>query len=205
MAAGERLDDAVARLARLTAGRPRTGRRHDDADDVEGTVATDDAIGFDPRPFLRACAEAGGRVVVMGQVAGILHGSTELTGDLDLLWDGAPDQAPALVSALRSLDARLVDDDDRPVATDERALALPKVVFTTARASGDLCTPRLPWGSLDIAAFIDRATTVALTDGTMVRHVARADLIAMRRAVGRPKDLRRAAELEALASHGAPG
>ena len=24
----------------------------------------------------------------MGQVAGIMHGSRELTGDLDLLWDG---------------------------------------------------------------------------------------------------------------------
>ncbi|MGV9572467.1 class I SAM-dependent methyltransferase, partial [Streptomyces nigra] len=29
-------------------------------------------------------------------VAGILHGSTELTGDLDLLWDGTPEQARAL-------------------------------------------------------------------------------------------------------------
>lgn len=35
-------------------------------------------------------------------------------------------------------------------------------------------------------------------DGTTIRYLAIEDLITMRRAVGRPKDLRRAAELEAL-------
>lgn len=202
---GALLDLAVERLAVLTGGRASTGRRHDDADDVEGTVATDDAVGFDPRPLLRACAAAGAPVVVIGQVAGILHGSTELTGDLDLLWDGAPAHAPALVAALRSVGATLVDDDDRPVATDEAAFTLPKVVFTTDRASGDLCTPRLPWGALDVGAVVERAEAVRLTDGTVVRVVTRADLVAMRRAVGRPKDLRRAAELEDLGSPGPLG
>jgi hypothetical protein len=33
-------------------------------------------------------------------------------------------------------------------------------------------------------------------DGTVVRYLALPDLISMRRAVGRPKDVRRAAELE---------
>lgn len=32
----------------------------------------------------------------MGQVTGIMHGSRELTGDLDLLWDGEARQADAL-------------------------------------------------------------------------------------------------------------
>jgi hypothetical protein len=36
----------------------------------------------------------------MGQVAGIVHGSRELTGDLDLLWDGDRGQAPALAVAV---------------------------------------------------------------------------------------------------------
>ncbi len=198
--AGARLDTAVDRLVTLTAGRARTGRGHDDADDVEGSLATDDAIGFDPRPLLRAWADAGARVVVMGQVAGILHGSTELTGDLDLLWDGDPAQAPALVSGLRAVGATLVDDDDRPVATDEAALARPKVVFSSARASGDLCTPRLPWGRVDVVGALARAVTATSADGTPVHHVALDDLIAMRRAVGRPKDLRRADELARLAA-----
>jgi hypothetical protein len=193
-----RLDAAVARLAELTRGRARTGTTHDDADDVTGTVATDDAIGFDPRPLLGALADAGAEVVVMGQVAGILHGSTELTGDLDLLWDGRPAQRAALATAFGSLGAALLDDDDRPVPCDEAAFGLPKVVFATDRASGDCCTPALPWGALDVTAFIGRARTVTGSDGLVIRYLDRTDLIAMRRAVGRPKDLRRAAELEDL-------
>ena len=48
-----------------------------------------------------------------------------------------------------------------------------------------------------MAAFLDRCETAAGPDWTL-RHLRRADLIAMRRAAGRPKDLRRAAELETL-------
>jgi len=45
-------------------------------------------------------------VAVMGQVAGIMHGSRELTGDLDLLWDGDHGQAPALAAAFAAAGAR---------------------------------------------------------------------------------------------------
>jgi hypothetical protein len=193
-----RLDDAVARLAALTAGRARTGTSHDDGDDQVGTVATDDAIGFDPRPLLRALDHAGAEVVVMGQVAGILHGSTELTGDLDLLWDGRPEQRAALAEAFAATGAELVDDDEHPVPCDAAAFALPKVRFRTSRACGDCCTPELPWGALDIAGFIAAALVATGPDGLRVRYVTRPDLVTMRRAVGRPKDRRRADELERL-------
>lgn len=192
-----RLDDAVARLAALTAGRARTGTSHEDGDDVTGTVGTDDAIGFDPRPLLRALDAAGAEVVVMGQVAGILHGSRELTGDLDLLWDGDPRQQEALATAFTAVGAALVDDDDRPVATAPAAFALAKVRFATPTASGDCCTPALPWGALDVRAFVARALVATGPDGFRVRYVTRSDLVTMRRAVGRAKDRRRAEELEA--------
>jgi hypothetical protein len=91
-----RLREALGRLADETRGRRLTGRTHQDADDVFGTVGTDDAMGFDPLPLLRALDLAGARVVVIGQVAGIMHGSRELTGDLDLLWDGDTSQASLL-------------------------------------------------------------------------------------------------------------
>jgi hypothetical protein len=94
-----RLEEAVRRLGTATAGRARRGLSHDDADDVTGTAATDDAIGFNPLPLLRALNEHGAVVAVMGQVAGIMHGSRELTGDLDLLWDGDREHAPALAAA----------------------------------------------------------------------------------------------------------
>ena len=71
----------MRRLAEQTRGRPLTGRSHQDADDVTGTAATDDAHGFDPLPLLRALHDCGARVAVIGQVAAIMHGSREETGE----------------------------------------------------------------------------------------------------------------------------
>lgn len=192
----QRLDDAVRRLAELTRDRPRTGRTHDDGDDETGTVATDDAVGFDPVPLLRELDRAGARVCAIGQVAGILHGSAELTGDLDLLWDGDPAQAPALAAGFAAVGATLTDDAGRPAG--DTAFALPKVQFASPAASGDCCTPALPWGELPVADYLGRCETATAPDGWTLRWLARADLLAMRRAVARPKDLRRAAELETL-------
>ena len=195
------LEKAVRRLGEATAGRERRGLSHDDADDVTGTAATDDAIGFNPLPLLRILHEHGAVVAVMGQVAGIMHGSRELTGDLDLLWDGDRGQAPALAAAFAAAGASLADDEGRPVPCEPAAFSLPKVMFRSARASGDCCTPALPWGDLPIAAFLARCQ-VAAADGLVIRYLDRADLIRMRRAVGRPKDLRRASELELLPAVG---
>jgi hypothetical protein len=189
-----RLDAATRRLAELTRDRPRTSRTHDDADDVTGTVDTDSALGFDPVPLLRALDRHGARVCVIGQVAGILHGSAELTGDLDLLWDGDPAQVPALAATFAAERVTLTDDDGRPVGAE--ALAGPKVQFAGPTASGDCCTPALPWGT-PVTDYLDRCETAVAADGWTLRWLRRDDLIAMRRALGRPKDLRRAAELEA--------
>src|SRR5689334_19481485 len=113
-APARRLRQALRRLAGQTRGRPRTGLTHQDADDVTGTVGTDDAAGFDPLPLLRALDLAGARVVVIGQVAGIMHGSEELTGDLDLLWDGSAAQAGLLAAAFSEASAQLTNDDGAP-------------------------------------------------------------------------------------------
>jgi hypothetical protein len=79
------------------------------------------------------------------------------------------------------------------------------VQFHTASASGDCCTLALPWGGLDVGDFLARPRAAAGPDGMVVRYLDRADLIRMRRAVGRPKDLRRAAELESLDPPPVPG
>jgi hypothetical protein len=195
-----RLEEAVGRLRAATSGRERRGLGHDEADDVAGTVATDDAIGFDPLPLLWALHRYGAEVVVIGQVAGIMHGSAELTGDLDLLWDGAPGHAPALAAAFASVGASLADDDGRPLPCAATAFDGPKVLYRSALVSGDCCTTALPWGGLPVAAFAARCLVAAGRDGLTIRYLDRSDLIRMRRAVGRPKDLRRARELELLAA-----
>ena len=194
----ERLVHAVAETRRLTTGRTRNGVPHDRADECSGSVDTDDAHGFDPFPLLRALSASGVRVVVMGQVAGILHGSRELTGDLDLLWNGAPDDASALAEAFASAAAAVADGDGRAVACEAAAFRLEKVLFRTPAASGDCCTPRLPWGSLDIVRIIERAEVTQEDGGARIHYASIDDLITMRLAAGRPKDLRRAAELAGL-------
>jgi len=192
------LKRAVEEIARQTAGRARTGLSHEAADVSAGSFHTDDAIAFDPFPVLRALDARGAQVVVMGQVAGIMHGSNELTGDLDLLWDGDPARAGVLADAFASLDAQVADAGGQPTPCTAAGFVLPKVLFRTPSACGDCCTPRLPWGDLDIMGIIKRAELAQDEDGLAIRYVAAADLATMRRAVGRPKDLRRVQELEVL-------
>lgn len=185
--AAVRLRQAVGHIQDATRERAVTGRGVEEADDVAGTFAADGALGFDPFPLLRALYEAGSRAVVIGQVAGILQGSRELTGDLDLLWDGTPAQAQALRDALTATGC-----------TDVPDLGQPQAAYTTAGVSGDLCTPALPWGGMDVAGCLARAVSTRDPAGFSVRYVCLTDLIDMRRALGRPKDYRRADELVRL-------
>lgn len=194
----DRLRVAVERTRALTSGRPATGLSHDDADQDVGSIATDSACGFDPFPLLRALHEAGAWAVVMGQVAGVMHGSLELTGDLDLLWDGDPAKTEALTQAFDAVGCRLLGDDREPVVLGPHAFTLPKVQFESPSVSGDCCTPSLPWGSLPVRDFLTRALTTTGMDGLTVHYLRREDLAAMRRAAGRVKDLRRNEELKRL-------
>jgi hypothetical protein len=194
----------VRRLAQLTRGRALTGLSHQEADDVVGTVATDDAHHFDPLPLLRKFHEYGTSVVVIGQVAGIMHGSQELTGDLDLLWDGDEQQAQGLADTFASVSADLFDENGVPVRCEPAAFRLPKVLFRSEFASGDCCTPALPWGGLPITDILTRCEVVAATDGFEIRYLSRTDLIRMRQAAGRGKDLRRTEELERLVATAVP-
>ncbi|MFI6456857.1 hypothetical protein ACIBF6_35520 [Streptosporangium amethystogenes] len=196
----ERLRAAARRTRELALNRAATGLGHEDADDSIGTIGTDGALGFDPFPLLEALHHNGVRAVVIGQVAGIMHGSTELTGDLDLLWAGTPAHAPALATAFTSVNAQLTDETGKPLATHPDSFLRPKVQFASPGAGGDCCTPALPWGILQVREFLDRAITAVDPGGLEVHYVSRKDLIQMRRAIGRPKDLRRAAELDSFAS-----
>jgi len=193
----QRLVDAVRRIAAATTGREPTGVDHDHADEVLGTISSDDAVGFDPMSLLEALDRHRATTVIMGQVAGIMHGSTELTGDLDLLWSGSSGERAAMAAGFAEMGAQLCDNDDQPVATVPDSFTLSKLTFRSASASGDLCTPNLPWGDLDVAGMIDRAD-VATLDGVTLRYLTVADLVAMRSTLSRPKDIRRVEELRRL-------
>ncbi len=116
-----------------------------------------------------------------------MHGSAEPTGDLDLLWDGTPEQAHALREALTATGCANLPD-----------LARSQVAYQVIGADGDLCTPALPWGDLDVSPCLARAVNAHDPAGFDILYAGLDDLILMRRSLGRPKDLRRADELEAL-------
>jgi hypothetical protein len=114
---------------------------------------------------------------------------------------GRGDQAARLARAFVSVDAILTDAENQPVACSPGAFYLPKVYFRAPTATGDCCAASLPWGEFDIEGIIRRADTSHGRAGLTVRYVSAADLTTMRRAVGRPKDIRRADELERLVAH----
>jgi hypothetical protein len=195
----DRLDTAVRRIHEHVGTRAPRGVSHDDADGTVGTIECDDAVGFAPLRVLAALDRRGARAVVIGQVAGIMHGSQELTGDLDLLWSGAASGAPKFAAGFADVHAVLFDDEHAQLPLAPEAFALSKVLFRASGASGDRCTPGLPWGRVDILGVMERAESVS-GGGVTVHYVSLTDLVAMRRASGRPKDRRRAEELARLAA-----
>ena len=181
--------------------RPRRGVRHDDADPDVGTFGSDDAIDFDPFPMLELLQDTGADYAVFGQVAGILHGSSEPTGDLDVLWDGHADAIEGLARAFAGAGVVLRDEAFRPVdpASYRAALAGAKVYFEGLGAAGDLCTPRLRWGALDVEGILRRKVW-ARSGGLTIPYVSLEDLLTMRTAVAGAKHARRARELARFAT-----
>ncbi len=149
---------------------------------------------FDPLRLFRELNGSGVRFVVIGAFAGRVLGSPTLTGDLDVCYARDPANLEALATALRRLDARLRGVGPHvPFRLDARTLAAGDA-FTFVTDAGDLDVLGTPAGT---AGYEDLARTAKPTDlGELTVLVASIDdLIRMKRAAGRPKDL---VELEIL-------
>ena len=80
-------------------------------------------VALDPPGILRALVDQDVRFVVIGGIAGALHGSTTLTADVDVLYDRDSENLDRLAAALAVLHAVRRDvppDVNAPV--DARAL-----------------------------------------------------------------------------------
>ncbi|MGD0454030.1 MAG: nucleotidyl transferase AbiEii/AbiGii toxin family protein [Solirubrobacteraceae bacterium] len=132
--------------------------------------------------------------VVVGGVAVILQASPRFTKDLDICYASGQENLDRLGAVLIELGAKLRGvDEDLPFVPDGRALRHTQILtLTTADGGLDLLVE--PDGSPGYPALRRRADQIDL-DGIVVRVASVEDLIAMKRATGRPQDL---VDLESL-------
>lgn len=153
---------------------------------------------FDPLALLQSLGEHGVRFVVIGGFAGNVLGSPTVTNDLDVCHDrGSRESCQALAFALREIDAVPREwPDGVPFVLDERTLELGDT-FTFSTRYGNLDCLATPAGTGGYADLARHAALVDLGEGLLVRFSSIDDLMRMKRASGRPKDL---IELEVLAA-----
>lgn len=153
--------------------------------------------------MLAALEQAGVDYVVVGGVAVVLHGHLRTTGDLDIVVRLSGDHARRAVEALTRLGMR----PRLPVPAEDFADSTKRREWISTKG----LTVFSFWDPNDAAFFVDvfaeepfdfsavhaRAQRVQLS-GTTAVVVAIEDLVAMKRAAGRPIDLDDVVHLEQL-------
>jgi len=154
--------------------------------------------GFDAGAIVRALQHHKVEFVVIGGIAGQLWGSATITQDLDICYAREKTNLENLAGALRELKAKLRGvKEDVPFQLDARTLFNgDSFTFTTAFGALDcLATPSGTSGYDDLK---QAAETMPVGGGLKVRVCSIDDLIRMKRAAGRKKDLLAVEELGAL-------
>ena len=137
---------------------------------------------------LQALSDAGVRFVLIGGVAARIQGSSTVTRDIDVCHARDRQNLEALARVLQSMHARLRGAaEDVPFRLDARTLAAGDS-FTFATDLGDVDILATPSGTTGFADLAQGAMTVEI-GGWPVLVASVDDLIRMKRAAGRPKDL----------------
>jgi hypothetical protein len=126
--------------------------------------------------------------VVVGGVAVVFQGYGRATKDLDITYATSDDNLRRLGEVLLALHARQRGvPEDVPFVPDGRTLARTRLL-TLETDDGSLDLLADPPGAPPYATLRERADRVDL-DGLVVAVAALDDLLAMKRAAGRPQDL----------------
>lgn len=144
-------------------------------------------------------ALVGGQVefVVIGGMAATAHGSAHVTVDLDVVYRRTPDNIARLAAALSPLQPYLRGAPPGLPFQFDAATIQRGLNFTLVTTAGDLDALGEAAGGGTYEALLPRSEVRQLF-GLDVRFVDLETLIHLKRAAGRPKDLERIAELEAL-------
>ena len=152
---------------------------------------------FQPEAVIRLLGRHRVRFVLIGGLAAITHGAPLLTQDVDICYAREAEDLRRLAAALAEVHAALRGvETEVPFLLDARALrAGDAFTFTTDVGWLDILgTPAGTSGFDDLA----RAADVYTLFGLRVLVASIDDLIRMKRAAGRPKDLLAVEELGAL-------
>lgn len=148
-------------------------------------------------PLLERLHNAGAQFIVIGGVAGIIHGAARVTYDTDILYERSPANLRAIVAALAPLTPYPRGaPPGLPFLFDERTLRA-GLNFTFSTTAGDIDL----LGAVDGVGPYENAIVQAAwieVSGKRVAVLSLIDLIAAKRAAGRPKDFEAIAELEIL-------
>jgi hypothetical protein len=143
---------------------------------------------FDPLRALRTFQRHDVRFVVIGGLGARLYGSPSVTNDTDVCYQRSSENLERLAAALRRLHAELRGtDSDVPFQLDAKTLAAGDH-FTFTTDAGNLDILGTPAGVEGFDA-LEREAKVFRFDGLTVPVASIEDLISMKRAAGRPKDL----------------
>jgi hypothetical protein len=143
---------------------------------------------FDAPALLASLVDGGVRFIVVGGIAAQSHGSPMMTGDLDICFDRDRQNLERLAAVLVGLAAvrrGMPDGVEAPI--DARALRAGQT-FTLTTRLGDLDLLGAPDPGFDFATLARGAVRFEY-EGSHVLMAGLDDLIAMKRAAGRPKDL----------------
>lgn len=144
---------------------------------------------FRPSDILGALSRAQVRFVLIGGLAAQAHGSPSITYDLDICYARDADNLRSLASVLTDLSAvrrGLPADAPRMPPLDARTLRAGGL-FTLATRYGDFDLLANPDPGFDYESLTEHAIRATVAD-VPVLIASLDDLIAMKRAAGRPKD-----------------
>ncbi len=151
----------------------------------------------DFRALLETLVNAGVEFIVVGGAAATAHGSVRLTADLDIVYGRSPDNIKRLASALAPFAPYLRGAPaGLPFQWDERTIAR-GLNFTLTTSLGDIDVLGEITGGGGYQDLLPHS--IALDPfGILCRCLTLEQLISVKRAAGRPKDLEIIAELEAI-------
>jgi hypothetical protein len=154
-------------------------------------------VVFDPRPILGVLARHEVRFVVIGGIAAWLQGSTTITNDFDICYARDRENLKRLAAALSEVKATLRGVRERiSFLLDARALKAGRN-FTFDTTYGPFDCLGEAGGGFDFEQLRRNADRMDLV-GTTVWVASLDDLIRMKRAAGRNKDLIEIENLSAL-------